>query len=100
MKRFKAELVVTQHPALVEYLKELDLVEEDVRVIEHAEPEDVRKLHVIGVLPHSLSSLTASFTEIPLRLTPEMRRKELDLQTLREIAGDPATYLVVKLGVK
>jgi len=49
---------------------------------------------VCGVLPHNLSCLTSTFTEVPLRLTPEMRGTELSLETLREIAGDPVTYRV------
>lgn len=90
----KIELVVTRHPGLVEYLRELGMVAEGVEVIEHATPEAVTGRHVCGVLPHSLSCLTASFTEVPLRLTPELRGKELGLETLREIAGTPVTYRV------
>ena len=90
----KIDVIVTRHPGLVDYLRELGLVGEGVQVIEHAVAEAVTGRHVCGVLPHSLSCLTASFTEIPLRLTPELRGKELDLETLREIAGKPTTYVV------
>lgn len=90
----KIDLVVTRHPGLVEYLRELGLAGEGVEVIDHATPEAVAGRHVCGVLPHSLSCLTASFTEIPLALTPELRGKELDLATLRGIAGEPVTYRV------
>jgi putative CRISPR-associated protein (TIGR02620 family) len=90
----KIDLIVTRHPGLVDYLRELGLVGEDVEVIDHATPEVVTGRHVCGVLPHSLSCLTASFTEVPLRLTPELRGKELDLATLREIAEPPVTYRV------
>ena len=92
MKRI--DLIVTRHPGLVDYLHELGLAEEGVEVISHATPEAVSGRHVCGVLPHSLSSLTASFTEVPLALTPELRGQELNLKTLREIAGDPVTYRV------
>lgn len=95
MKR--VDLVVTRHKALVEYLRELGLVEEGVEVIEHATPEAVTGRNVCGVLPHSLSCLTESFTEVPLKLTPELRGKELDLETLRKIAGKPVTYKVTKI---
>lgn len=94
MKELKIDLIVTRHPGLVDYLRELGLAEEDVEVISHATPEAVTGHHVCGVLPHSLSCLTASFTEVPLRLTPELRGKELDLATLREIAEKPVTYRV------
>ena len=90
----KIDLIVTRHPALVEYLQELGLVKESVEVVTHATPSIVTRRHVCGVLPHSLSCLTKSFTEIPLRLTPEMRGKELDLATMRKIAGKPVTYTV------
>jgi putative CRISPR-associated protein (TIGR02620 family) len=90
----KIDLIVTRHPGLVDYLRELGLVDGGVEVISHANDEVVTGRHVAGVLPHSLSCLTASFTEIPLRLTPELRGVELDLETLRSIAGKPVTYEV------
>jgi putative CRISPR-associated protein (TIGR02620 family) len=93
----KIDLVVTRHPGLVEYLRELGIVSDTVEVITHATPEAVTGRHVCGVLPHSLSCLTASFTEIPLSLTPELRGVELDLETLRKIAGEPVTYKVERI---
>lgn len=97
MKNLKIDLVVTRHPSLVDYLKELGLADETTQVVEHATPEMIQGKHVAGVLPHNLSCLCESFTEIPLSLTPEMRGKELDLATLRRIAGEPVTYKVVKI---
>jgi hypothetical protein len=96
----KIDLIVTRHPALVDYLRELGMVTDTdgVEVIDHATPEAVKGRHVCGVLPHSLSCLTASFTEVPLRLTPELRGKELDLATLREIAEEPVTYVIRRQG--
>ena len=95
--RLQIDLVVTRHPGLVEYLRELGIVSNDVEVITHATPEAVTGRNVCGVLPHSLSCLTASFTEIPLSLTPELRGVELDLETLRKIAGEPVTYKVERI---
>jgi putative CRISPR-associated protein (TIGR02620 family) len=94
MKRI--DLVVTRHPGLVDYLRELGMTDDGVEVISHATPEVVTGKHVCGVLPHSLSCLTASFTEVPLKLTPELRGVELDLETLREIAGKPVTYIIIR----
>lgn len=94
----KIDLIVTRHPALVQYLQELGLADEGVEVVEHATPEIVKGKNVCGVLPHSLSCLTKTFTEIPLNLTPELRGKELDLNTLRKIAGAPVTYKVERIG--
>lgn len=87
-------VVVTRHPALVDLLRERGIVDEGARAIEHAAPSDVSGKHVIGVLPLALAALAESVTEIPLKLTPEMRGKEIDIDTLRAIAGDAVTYKV------
>ena len=87
-------VVVTRHPALVDLLRERGIIDGTEVIIEHADPEQVRDKHVIGVLPLSLAALTASVTEVPLSLTPEDRGKELDLERLRQIAGEPRTYVV------
>jgi len=93
----KIDVIVTRHSALVQYLREQGIVDDSVRVIPHATAEDVRGKNVLGVLPHSLSCLTKTFTEIPLHLTPEMRGKELTLEDVRKVAGKPATYIVRKI---
>jgi hypothetical protein len=90
-------IIVTRHPALVALLRERGLIPDDVRVIDHATPEDVADKHVIGVLPLSLAALALEVTEIPLALTPEMRGKELDLATLRQIAGEAVTYMAMQI---
>ena len=87
-------IVITRHEALVALLRERGLIGDDVRVISHATSEDVRGKHVIGVLPLSLAALAASVTEISLTLSPELRGKELDLETLRQVAGEAVTYQV------
>jgi len=90
------KLVVTRHPALVDYLRERGLVGDGVEVLTHATADDVRGRHVYGVLPLFLASEAARVTEIPLALVPEMRGQELDIETLRRIAGSPVTYVVTK----
>lgn len=87
-------LIVTRHPGLVEYLHELGMAAEGVEVIAHATPEKVAGRHVCGVLPHSLSCLAASFTEVPLALPAELRGAELSLEQVREYASAPVTYVV------
>lgn len=89
-------IIVTRHPALVDLLIERGLVEPDAPVISHATPEQIADKDVIGVLPLNLAALANSVTEIPLSLTPDMRGKELDLETLRSIAGEAVTYKVVR----
>ncbi len=90
----RLDLVVTRHTGLVEYLRELDMVTEETQVVAHATPELVKGKHVCGVLPHSLSCLCETFTEVPLRLTPELRGAELSLKQVRELADAPVTYEV------
>ena len=92
MKKF--EIVVTRHPCLVDYLKETGLTSHDVRVVTHAGPDDVRGKNVCGVLPHSLSCLTASFTEVPLSLPAELRGVELTLEQIKRYAKPAVTYIV------
>ena len=93
----KNTLVITRHNSLVEYAKEIGLIDESAQIVSHATPDLVKDRHVIGVLPHSLSCLTASFTEIPLSLPPEKRGVELTIDDMRQYAGEPATYIVNKV---
>ena len=92
MKKF--EIVVTRHPSLVNYLEEMGLTSKNVQVLTHAGPDDVKGKDVCGVLPHSLSCLTASFTEVPLSLPAELRGVELTLEEIRKYAAPPVTYIV------
>ena len=89
-----SKVVVTRHPALVEYLIELGLITPETQVISHATQEEVQGKDVIGVLPLSLACLAKSITEIPLSLSPEDRGRELDIERIREIAKEPRTYSV------
>ena len=88
------DLIVTRHKGLVEYLQQEGIAREDIEVIAHATAEKVRGRHVCGVLPHSLSCLAASFTEVPLRLPAELRGVELTSKHVRLYAGKPVTYRV------
>jgi len=90
-------LVVTRHQGLVEYLRELGLASDDTEVVSHATADTVEGSHVCGVLPHNLSCLTESFTEIPLELPQELRGKELTKEQVKLFAGKPVTYKVQKL---
>lgn len=88
------DLIVTRHPGLVEYLIEEEIVPADVEVISHASPEAITGRHVCGVLPHSLSCLTASFSEVPLRLPTELRGAELSVADVRKYAGALVAYKI------
>ncbi|RUM64230.1 MAG: hypothetical protein DSZ04_02985 [Sulfurimonas sp.] len=90
----KFNLVVTRHQGLVDYLLAEGLIDDDTRVVTHASKRDVLHKHVIGVLPHSLSAMTKTFSEIPLDLPPEMRGKELSVADIRLYKGVLTTYCV------
>lgn len=97
------KIVVTRHPALVEYLLEIGLIRSgQYDVIEHVDDQHpVAGRHVIGVLPLHLAVQCLSVTEVPLVLTREdretMQRGDLTLQRLREVAQEPRTYSVQRL---
>ena len=87
--------VVTRHKALVDYLLDKDIIKEgDYSLIEHADYKDVEGQDVIGVLPLQLASYAKSVTEVPLKLTPEMRGKELTSEEVEQIAEKPVKYIV------
>lgn len=88
-------IVVTRHMALVEYLIEIDVISKDnFKLLEHVSADEIKGKNVIGVLPHSLSALTNTFTEVPLFLPAELRGQELTLEDVRKHAQPPVTYTV------
>ena len=90
------QVVVTRHPALLEYLREQGLCDSAAVVIEHATPDDICGRHVVGVLPLHLAAEAASVTEIKLDLPADARGRELSLEEVRQYAGEPSTYVVFK----
>lgn len=88
-------VVVSRHTALIEYLREIGLIgADDVRVISHATPDQVRGAHVIGVLPLHLAALALSVTEIALDVPPDCRGRELTLEELRRFSRGARRYVV------
>lgn len=95
VKRLFTKLVVTRHQSLVEYLLEIGIIAEgEYELVTHASPDNVTGRHVVGVLPHSLSCLTETFTEVPLVLPAELRGKELTIEDMRMYSKPPVTYKV------
>ena len=91
----KKQPVVTRHKALVAYLLDKDIIKEgEYKLIEHADYKDVEGQDVIGVLPLQLASYAKSVTEVPLKLTPEMRGKELTFEEVEKVAEKPMQYIV------
>jgi hypothetical protein len=92
----KIDIVVTRHPGLLEYLQDIGIADEKTVTLSHATPDDVRGKHVAGVLPHSLSCLTRSYTEVPLDLPRELRGAELTVDEMHGyVSGPPVTYRVI-----
>lgn len=87
-------VIVTRHPALVEYLLGSGCIPDSVEVVSHASEETVAGKHVFGVLPLRLAAKAASITEIPLDLPPHLRGVELTVEQVRQYAGKPTTYVV------
>lgn len=91
----KKQPVITRHKALLDYLIDKDIIKEgEYKLIEHADYKDVEGQDVIGVLPLQLASYAKSVTEVPLKLTPEMRGKELTFDEVEKIASEPVQYIV------
>lgn len=88
------KLVVTRHPAMVQYLKEIGIVTKNVEVVTHASEDLVTDRDVVGVLPHSLSCLTRTFTEVPLFVPAELRGTELTIDQIRTFCRPAVTYKV------
>lgn len=86
-------IIVTRHPALVQYLREQGWATADTPVVTHAEPADVAGKHVIGVLPLHLAALAAQVTEVPMAIPAALRGHELTLAQVRQYAGEPVTYV-------
>jgi len=87
-------IVITRHPALVEYLIGEGIILPNTPVIEHATVEDVTGRHVIGVLPHYLSCLTKTYTEVSMNLPQELRGKELTLEEIETYTTNINTYII------
>ena len=91
----KKQPVITRHKALVDYLLDKDIIKEgEYKLSEHADYKDVEGQDVIGVLPLQLASYAKSVTEVPLKLTPEMRGKELTFDEVENVAQEPVQYIV------
>ena len=91
----KKQLIVTRHKSLVSYLIDKNIIKEgEYKLIEHADYKDVEGQNVIGVLPLQLASYAKSITEVPLKLTHQMRGKELTFDEVEKVAEEPVQYIV------
>ena len=89
------KVLVTRHPALVEYFANMGLIFD--KVITHATAEDVTGNDVYGVLPLRLASFTNTVTSIDMNIPAEMRGKELSLTDIETYFTGMSTYQVKKI---
>ena len=95
----KPDIVVTRHKALVQYLKEQGLIDENTQIVSHIDnPDIIKNKIVLGVLPHSLSCLTKEYWEISLNLPPELRGKELSVEDIKKYSKGLKRYIVIVSG--
>ncbi len=89
----EVDLIVTQHEALVEYLRR----EYGIRApaISHATAADVMGKVVIGVLPLYLAAYAEMVITIPLHTPPSLRNVELTADQVTKYAGIPRAYVVI-----
>ncbi|MCD6118639.1 hypothetical protein J7K50_02245 [bacterium] len=90
----RESIVVTRHPALVQYLIELGLVPEGTPIVAHATVDFIMGKDVYGVLPLRLAVHAARVIEVPLDIPAELRGKELSLEQVKKYAGEPQAYTV------
>lgn len=94
---YMIDLVVTRHPALIEYLKEQGIATDATEVITHVSDLEVLKgKNVAGVLPVSLASFTETFTEVKMDLPANKRGQELSLEEVKMYADGIRTYKVIE----
>lgn len=98
-KRYKQKdkptvIVVTRHPALVQYLQDIDIIKGSATVLERATAQDVLGKHVIGKLPYGLAALCNKYTEVRLEVPRHLRGFELTVEDVAQYASIPRTYRV------
>ena len=88
------KLIVTRHPALVQYLKDKGYIDDSVEHLTFAAIADVKDKHVFGILPNWLACHTDKFTEVQLRLPTGKRATELTMDEIKFYANKPRTYII------
>lgn len=88
------KIVVTRHKVLVQYLMMKKMIDNSTKVITHANPDEIKGKHVIGILPYWLACHAEQYTQISLRLPPEKRDQELTVEDIDFYIKKPETYVV------
>ena len=90
----KVQVIVSDQPALADFLVEKGIAEDDVIFVKEATADDVRGKHVAGDLPFSLASVARSVTTVELRDLGRLEGKTLKLKQVRKHVGDVRRYNV------
>lgn len=88
------DLVVTKDSALVTYLRKTGIADPSVPVKYPVTAMDVIGKNVIGKLPHSLSCVALSYTEIPLHLPAGLKDTWPILADYERYADAPVSYII------
>ena len=92
------KIVITRHKALIAYLKEIGIIDDNAIIYDHIDdPSVLEGSHVYGVLPNHLACKSKSLTEIPISIPKELRGQELSIEQIREFAQEPVTYEIRKV---
>lgn len=89
-------IIITRHPALLQYLLELGVVPEGTPVLSHATVDDVCGKHVYGVLPMRLAAEAAALTEVSMNVPAEWRGTELSLEQIKACDPTLTTYVIIR----
>ena len=95
------KIVVTRHPALVLYLREIGLIDDDTPVLSRVnDKSEVAGKHVVGTLPYHLACHADCLTEVPVITPLSKRGYELSLSEVREYARTPHRYRIESIGAE
>ena len=90
----KVQLVVTDEPAIAEYLVENGVADPGVPVVEVASIEDVRGINIAGDVPMHCAVYARSVTSVVLADIPRRGNKKLTLRQVRKNVLDVRRYSV------
>lgn len=94
--------IITRHTASIQWIKNnLPNAQDTIVIQSHLNPDSIQKKDtVIGVLPlHIIADITArgaDFYSLDITCPPELRGKELNLQTLENLHPKLTKYKVKK----
>ena len=87
------DLVVTRHSGLVDYLKDLGVVNDSTKVVSHVtNPADLYGKAVVGVLPINLAACCKVYAMIPLKIPADLRGVDLNKDQVKQYGGKLTYY--------